>query len=272
MVAVAECQRQGGNALWIETEHTFDWDRAIRSGIDTTRLLLVEADSIEAVVRVMELTLRQIGETTRTSPFLVVVDSITAASTEGELKEEHMKTEGRMGGEAKAIRRGLKRINPVISKTGATVIFINHAIASMAAFGNSKQSAGGHALKFFASLRICLAHFKQLKTSDKTQLDGQEIQFTFEKYKGAVEAENRITEELKDGIFSRESSLMLAMVKTGVLKEVGNSYEMTWNDEELKFKEDDWNSIIEDCGGFKEVYSVVKDSWMEEGRVKPWGV
>lgn len=272
MAAVAACQHQGGNALWIETEHTFDWDRAKRAGIDTTRLLLVEADSIEAVIRVMELTLKQIGEVTKNSPFIVVVDSITAASTEFELDEKHMKAEGRLGGEAKAIRRGLKRINPIISKTGATVLFINHAIASMAGFGNSKQSAGGHALKFFASLRICLAHFKQLKTDDKTQLDGQEIQFTFEKYKGAVEAENKIIETLKNGIFSPETSLMDAMVKTELLRQVGHSYEMTWDDKPLKFKKDDWEIIIEQCGGYDEVYTTVKDSWIESGKVKPWGI
>jgi len=154
--AIAQAQRKGGGAVFIDTEMSWDEDRSISCGINPdVNLSLIEADTIEGIFRGLESTLKGLESAKWNAPFVAVVDSITGVQSQRG-KDTEIGEEPRIGEDARVIRHGLRRLASEFGKRNMTVIFINHSIANIAStpFAKKSNSSGGHAIKFMSSVRV----------------------------------------------------------------------------------------------------------------------
>lgn len=144
---IAQVQKEGGQAAFIDAEHAFDPHHAENIGVDTTNLLMSQPDSGEQALEIVE-TLVRSGAVD-----IVVVDSVAAltprAEIEGEMGDSHM------GLQARLMSQALRKLTSIVSKTNTTVIFINQLRMKIGVmFGNPETTTGGNALKFYSSVRI----------------------------------------------------------------------------------------------------------------------
>ena len=183
--AIAQAQRMGGGGYFIDTQFSYDEERARDLGIDPdVNFAVGEAKTIEGIFRNMDAALDGLIESGFNKPFVMVVDSITAVETEHNNNLE-IGAELRVGEDARRIRSGLKKLNEKIASSKACVIFINHAISTIAAnkFAKQSASAGGHAIKFFATVRLQFTEGSDVKDGDKRI--GQNVYLRIEKLKNS---------------------------------------------------------------------------------------
>jgi len=274
MTIAAGCQKIGGDVLWIDTEQTFSRPWAEKFGIDVDDLLFGTADSIEGIFRLIDNTLDGLLKTQYERPFLVVVDSITAVPTEYEMKKV-IEGEERLGGEARAIRRGLKHITSRCARQNVSIIFINHAIAKMTSYGKQSQAAGGHALKFYSSCRVEMANKAFIKTEEGERL-GQNIKISIEKLKFAPLVRPTFEPELMYSTgWNKEESLLNAMITVGLVKHPKGAKVYTLYPDtsaERQITRAQWGDTLLELGG----YDVVETDFYKQaealGFILPWGV
>ena len=157
--AIAEVQRNGGTAAFIDAEHALDPQYAKRIGVDIENLLLSQPDNGEQALEIVETLVRS------NAVDLIVVDSVAALVPRAEI-------EGDMGDslpglQARLMSQALRKLTSVISKSKATVIFINQIRMKIGVmFGNPETTTGGNALKFYASLRMDIRRIAQIKQGD----------------------------------------------------------------------------------------------------------
>lgn len=157
--AIAEAQREGGTAAFIDAEHALDPSYAKRIGVDTDNLLLSQPDNGEQALEIVETLVRS------NAVDLIVVDSVAAltprAEIEGEMGDSHM------GLQARLMSQALRKLTGVISRSKVTVIFINQIRMKIGVmFGNPETTTGGNALKFYASVRMDIRRISQIKQGD----------------------------------------------------------------------------------------------------------
>ncbi len=157
--AMREAQRLGGVAAFIDAEHAFDATYAKAIGIDVERLLVSQPDSGEQALEIAEMLVRS------GSVDVVVVDSVAAlvpkAEIDGEMGDAHM------GLQARLMSQALRKLTPVVHRTGTTLIFINQLRQKIGVvFGNPETTTGGNALKFYASVRLDVRRIGALKSGD----------------------------------------------------------------------------------------------------------
>jgi recombination protein RecA len=158
--AIAEIQRQGGTAAFIDAEHALDPAYAKRIGVDVENLLLSQPDNGEQALEIVETLVRS------NAVDLIVVDSVAAlvprAEIEGEMGDSHM------GLQARLMSQALRKLTGVISRSKGTVIFINQIRMKIGVmFGNPETTTGGNALKFYASVRMDIRRIAQIKQGDE---------------------------------------------------------------------------------------------------------
>jgi recombination protein RecA len=158
--AIAEIQKQGGTAAFIDAEHALDPAYAKRIGVDTDNLLLSQPDNGEQALEITETLVRS------NAVDLIVVDSVAAltprAEIEGDMGDSHM------GLQARLMSQALRKLTGVISRSKVTVIFINQIRMKIGVmFGNPETTTGGNALKFYASVRMDIRRISQIKQGDK---------------------------------------------------------------------------------------------------------
>ena len=158
--AIAEVQKQGGVAAFIDAEHALDVTYARKLGISLADLLISQPDTGEQALEIVEQLVRSGGVD------LVVVDSVAAlvpkAEIEGEMGDAHM------GLQARLMSQALRKLTAVVSRNGTLVIFINQIRMKIGVvFGNPETTTGGHALKFYASVRLDIRRIGQVKEGDK---------------------------------------------------------------------------------------------------------
>lgn len=158
--AIAEIQKQGGTAAFIDAEHALDPAYAQRIGVDTANLLLSQPDNGEQALEIVETLVRS------NAVDLIVVDSVAAlvprAEIEGDMGDSHM------GLQARLMSQALRKLTGVISRSHATVIFINQIRMKIGVmFGNPETTTGGNALKFYASVRMDIRRIAQIKQGDE---------------------------------------------------------------------------------------------------------
>ena len=157
--AIAEVQRQGGTAAFIDAEHALDPSYAKRIGVDVENLLLSQPDNGEQALEITETLVRS------NAVDLIVVDSVAALVPRAEI-------EGDMGDslpglQARLMSQALRKLTGVINKSKATVIFINQIRMKIGVmFGNPETTTGGNALKFYASVRMDIRRISQIKQAD----------------------------------------------------------------------------------------------------------
>lgn len=157
--AIAEVQKRGGTAAFIDAEHALDPAYAKRIGVDIENLLLSQPDNGEQALEITETLVRS------NAVDLVVVDSVAAlvprAEIEGDMGDSHM------GLQARLMSQALRKLTGVISRSKTTVIFINQIRMKIGVmFGNPETTTGGNALKFYASVRMDIRRISQIKTGD----------------------------------------------------------------------------------------------------------
>ncbi len=153
---VAEAQRHGGVAAFIDAEHALDVHYARRLGVKTEDLLISQPDSGEQALEIAEILVRS------NAVDAVVVDSVAALVPRSELEGEM--GDAQMGSQARLMSQALRKLTSAISKSQTSVIFINqirHKIGVM--FGNPETTTGGNALKFYASLRLDIRRITAIK-------------------------------------------------------------------------------------------------------------
>lgn len=275
--ALAQCQRMGGLAVFIDTEFAFDVDRAAECGVVVEDLMVLEATDIQEIFEKMEVVMATHDPS---SPLLIAVDSITAVQTRYDAARD-LNEGSRVGEHARTIRLGLQRLNKEIAKSNACVIFINHATSLIGkTFGKQSDSAGGHAIKFFSSVRLQFAYVAAINegaAGDDRTRRGQKSNVEVIKNKVSATGNPVITLELTEEGFDFYQSLWDAYVKIGALEKINNqSYFFTPTETQMGRK--DWRKFIDKFSG-KDGKVLGPDGWYKhflttatnDGYIKPYG-
>ncbi len=157
---IAEAQRQGGVAAFVDAEHALDVHYARKLGVKTEDLLISQPDSGEQALEIAEILVRS------NAIDMVVVDSVAALVPRSELEGEM--GDAQMGSQARLMSQALRKLTAAIGRTRTSVVFINqirHKIGVM--FGNPETTTGGNALKFYASLRLDIRRVSAIKVADE---------------------------------------------------------------------------------------------------------
>jgi len=154
--AIAEVQKLGGIAAFIDAEHAFDRSYAEKLGIDTSSLFISQPDNGEQALEIAEHLIRS------GAIDIIVIDSVAALVPKAEIEGEM--GESKMGLQARLMSQALRKLTGAISKTGCCCIFINQLREKIGVmFGNPETTTGGNALKFYASVRLDIRRISQLK-------------------------------------------------------------------------------------------------------------
>lgn len=157
--AIAEAQRAGGIAAFIDAEHAFDRFYAAKLGVDIDNLIISQPDHGEQALEIADNLIRS------GAIEIVVVDSVAALTPKSEIEGEM--GDSKMGLHARLMSQALRKLTSTISKTNCTVIFINQLREKIGVmFGNPETTTGGNALKFYASVRLDIRRSTQIKDSD----------------------------------------------------------------------------------------------------------
>lgn len=157
--AIAEVQKAGGTAAFIDAEHALDPSYARKLGVDTNSLLISQPDNGEQALEIVDSLVRS------NAVDLIVVDSVAAltpqAEIEGDMGDSHM------GLQARLMSQALRKLTAIISRSKATVIFLNQIRMKIGVmFGNPETTTGGNALKFYASVRLDIRRTGQIKVGE----------------------------------------------------------------------------------------------------------
>lgn len=161
--AIAEAQKLGGIAAFIDAEHAFDRTYAENLGIDIENLIISQPDNGEQALEIADNLIRS------GAIDIVVIDSVAALTPKSEIEGEM--GDSKMGLHARLMSQALRKLTGSISKTNCTVIFINQLREKIGVmFGNPETTTGGNALKFYASVRLDIRRSTQIKDSDSMVL------------------------------------------------------------------------------------------------------
>ena len=157
--AIAEIQKQGGQAAFIDAEHALDPAYAKKIGVDTANLLISQPDNGEQALEICETLVRS------NAVDLIVVDSVAALVPQAEIDGDM--GDAQMGLQARLMSQAMRKLTGIINKSKATVIFINQIRMKIGVmFGNPETTTGGNALKFYASVRADIRRIGQIKEGD----------------------------------------------------------------------------------------------------------
>ncbi len=158
--AIAEAQKNGGIAAFIDAEHAFDRFYAKNLGVDTDNLLISQPDNGEQALEITDHLVRS------GAVDIVVIDSVAALTPKAEIEGDM--GDSRMGLQARLMSQALRKLTSSINKTNTTVIFINQLREKIGVmFGNPETTTGGNALKFYSSVRLDIRRIGQIKVGDE---------------------------------------------------------------------------------------------------------
>ncbi|MFA5084461.1 MAG: recombinase RecA [Candidatus Paceibacterota bacterium] len=213
--AIAELQKKGGKAAYIDAEHAFDIDYAKKLGVKTDDLLLSQPNSGEEALNIVESLVRS-GVID-----LIIVDSVAAltpqAEIEGEMGDQFMGLQARMMGQA------LRKLTAITSKSKTVIIFINQIRMKIGImFGNPETTPGGRALKFFSSIRIDIRAKAKLKKGE--EIVGQQVEAKVVKNKVAPPFKSAEFEIIYGQGIIPEADVLNTALKYGAVTKSGNTY------------------------------------------------
>ena len=158
--AIAESQKNGGIAAFIDAEHAFDRFYAKKLGVDVENLLISQPDNGEQALEIADNLIRS------GAIDIIVIDSVAALVPKGEIEGEM--GDSKMGLQARLMSQALRKLTGTISKTGCCCIFINQLRDKIGVmFGNPETTTGGNALKFYASVRLDIRRMAQIKDGEE---------------------------------------------------------------------------------------------------------
>ena len=211
--AIAEAQRAGGVAAFIDVEHALDPGWAKRLGVDLEGLLVSQPSYAEEALKITEMLVKS------NAVDIIVIDSVAAlvpkAEVDGEIGESHV------GLQARLMSQALRILTPVVSKTKTCVIFINQIRQKIGVmFGNPETTAGGLALRFYSSVRIEVKKTQTIKTGDETV--GAEVKVRVVKNKVAPPFRVATVDLMHDSGISLEGDLVNMALEDKVIDKSGN--------------------------------------------------
>ena len=213
--AVANAQRAGGIAAFIDAEHALDPEYARALGVDTDALLVSQPDTGEQALEIADMLVRS------GAIDIIVIDSVAAlvprAEIEGEMGDSHV------GLQARLMSQALRKITGVLNNTGTTAIFINQLREKIGVmFGSPETTTGGRALKFYASVRLDVRRIESLK--DGTDVVGNRTRVKVVKNKVAAPFKQAEFDIMYGKGISREGSLIDVGVEQAIIRKSGAWY------------------------------------------------
>ncbi|SCG52401.1 recombinase RecA [Micromonospora halophytica] len=213
--AVANAQRAGGIAAFVDAEHALDPEYAKALGVDTDALLVSQPDTGEQALEIADMLVRS------GAIDIIVIDSVAAlvprAEIEGEMGDSHV------GLQARLMSQALRKITGVLNNTGTTAIFINQLREKIGVmFGSPETTTGGRALKFYASVRLDVRRIESLK--DGTDVVGNRTRVKVVKNKVAAPFKQAEFDIMYGKGISREGSLIDVGVEQAIIRKSGAWY------------------------------------------------
>ena len=214
--AIAECQKMGGKAAFIDAEHAIDPTYAAALGVDINELYLSQPDSGEQALEICQLLAESGGMN------LIVVDSVAALVPQAELDGEM--GDNSVGLQARLMSKAMRKIAGVLNKNDCAVIFINQLREKVGVlYGNPETTSGGRALKFYASIRIDIRRTEALKQG--AEIYGNTCKVKIVKNKVAPPFKQCEIDIIYGKGVSKEAEIIDCAVELGLMKKAGSWYE-----------------------------------------------
>lgn len=213
--AIAEAQRKGGRAAFVDAEHAIDPDYAHKLGVNIDELILSQPDSGEQALEIVEM-LAASGALD-----IIVVDSVAALVPQAELDGEM--SDNQVGLQARLMSKGMRKIAGVLNRTGTVVIFINQLREKVGVmYGNPETTTGGRALKFYASIRIDIRRAEAIKNG--TNIIGNTVKVKVVKNKVAPPFHSCIIDLIYGEGISRYGEILDLGASLNLIGKTGNWY------------------------------------------------
>ena len=239
--AIAECQKKGGIAAFIDAEHAFDRFYAEALGVDTENLLISQPDNGEQALEIADNLIRS------GAIDLIVIDSVAALTPKAEIEGEM--GDSRMGLQARLMSQALRKLTGVISKTNCCCIFINQLREKIGVmFGNPETTTGGNALKFYASIRVDIRRIGQIKSGD--EILGNRTRVKIVKNKMAPPFRKAEFDIMYGGGISKTGEIIDIGVEHEIIKKSGSWF--SYGETKLGQGRDAVKSLIDDNPELKE--------------------
>lgn len=213
--AVAECQKKGGIAAFIDVEHALDPNYSKKIGVNIDELLVSQPDTGEQALQIVETLVRsgKIG--------VIVIDSVAALTPKSEIEGDMGDVQ--VGKQAKLMSQALRKLTAITAKSHTTVIFINQIREKIGVFfGSPETTPGGRALKFYSSVRLDVRRIAQIKKGDEVM--GGRIRVKVVKNKVAAPFKQTEFDLMYNEGISEEGELIALGEQLGVITKSGASY------------------------------------------------
>ncbi len=239
--AIAEVQKAGGRAAFIDAEHALDPVYAKRLGVNTNELILSQPDTGEQALEICEALVRSEAVS------IIVIDSVAAlvpqAEIDGEMGDSHV------GLQARLMSQALRKLSGTINKTNTIAIFINQLREKVGVmFGNPETTPGGRALKFYSTIRLDIRRNEQLKIGDKVM--GNKTTVKVVKNKVAPPFKTAVVDIMYGEGISKEGELIDLGSEAGILEKTGSWY--SYNGEKLGQGKENVKLLLKDKPELKE--------------------